>query len=132
MIEKERLNGMRSTFEKHFGSAEDLIAARAPGRVNLIGEHTDYNGGYVLPMAIEFDIAVLGRASGGDRMRLFSMDFDESASFVPEELTFDRERQWVNYPKGVMKFLIETGVPVPAVDAVIAGTVPIGGGLSSC
>ncbi|KPL01543.1 MAG: hypothetical protein AMK75_04360, partial [Planctomycetes bacterium SM23_65] len=122
---------MRGAFEAHFGAAEDLVAARAPGRVNLIGEHTDYNGGYVLPMAIEFDIALLGRASEGDRTRLYSMDFDDSASFAPAELTFDRERQWVNYPKGVMKFLTETGLELPAVDVVIAGTVPIGGGLSS-
>jgi len=131
MIDEERLDRMRRAFAEHFGPADALALSRAPGRVNLIGEHTDYNGGYVLPMAIAFDIAVLGRASGGDRVRLHSVDFGESASFSPDELEFDRERQWVNYPKGVMKLLRETGMDVPTFDAVVAGTVPIGGGLSS-
>ncbi|HUW55303.1 MAG TPA: galactokinase family protein, partial [Planctomycetota bacterium] len=131
MIDEQRLNRMRSAFEERFGPADALALSRAPGRVNLIGEHTDYNGGYVLPMAIAFDIAVLGRASGGDRVRLHSVDFGESASFAADDTTFDRERQWVNYPTGVMKLLRETGMDVPAFDAVVAGTVPIGGGLSS-
>jgi galactokinase len=122
---------MRKSFETCFGPAEGLVLSRAPGRVNLIGEHTDYNGGYVLPMAVEFDVALLGRASGGHDVRLFSLDFNEHVSFAARDLAFDREQQWVNYPKGVMKFLAEAGAEVGAFDAVISGTVPIGGGLSS-
>ncbi|HUV39348.1 MAG TPA: galactokinase [Planctomycetota bacterium] len=131
MIEQERLDCMRKAFADRFGSADRLVLSRAPGRVNLIGEHTDYNGGYVLPMAVERDIVVLGASSPGGRIRLHSLDFDDSVAFDPDDVEFDTERAWVNYPKGVMKFLGEAGVSVKPFDAVIGGNVPIGGGLSS-
>jgi galactokinase len=131
MIETKRLRRMKEAFAKSFGKAEGLVLARAPGRVNLIGEHTDYNGGYVLPMAVALDIVVLGRRSGGDRIRLVSLDFDDSAEFAVDDHSFDKSRPWVNYPKGVVKFLLESGVEVKPFDAVVSGTVPIGGGLSS-
>jgi len=131
MIEKRRLDRMQDAFARRFGAPDALVLSRAPGRVNLIGAHTDYNGGYVLPMAIEMDIALLGRRSDGDAIRLYSLDFDEVVTLAPDDLTFDRERGWVNYPKGVMKFLKEACVVVAPFDAVIGGNVPIGGGLSS-
>lgn len=131
MIEKGRLDRMRSALDGHFGAANDLVLSRAPGRVNLIGEHTDYNGGYVLPMAVELDIALLGRRSESRSIRLFSMDFGEQACLAVGDVDFDRERHWVNYPKGVIRFLTEAGMAVAPFDAVISGTVPIGGGLSS-
>jgi len=131
VIERKRLSRMRTRFETCFGPAEEFVLSRAPGRVNLIGEHTDYNGGYVLPMAVEFDLALFGRATAGHAVRLVSLDFNEQVSFAVRDLSVDRERRWVNYPKGVMKFLVDAGVEVRPFDAVISGTVPIGGGLSS-
>ena len=100
MIERERLSRMQGTLEEHFGKAEGLVLARAPGRVNLIGEHTDYNGGYVLPMAVEQDVALLGRPSASASIRLFSLDFGQEAHIAAGDFDFDRERHWVNYPKG--------------------------------
>ena len=131
MTDPARLRRMKAAFAKSFGKADGLVLARAPGRVNLIGEHTDYNGGYVLPMAVALDIAVLGRRSDGDRIRLVSLDFDDSAAFAVDDHSFDKARPWVNYPKGMVKFLLESRVEVKPFDAVVAGTVPIGGGLSS-
>jgi galactokinase len=131
MIDKSRLAAMKATFEKHFGKAEKLVLARAPGRVNLIGEHTDYNGGYVLPMAVGLDVALLGRRSAEDHVRLVSLDFEDAAEFAVDDTAFDPKRAWVNYPKGVVKFLREAGAPVGPFDAVISGNVPLGGGLSS-
>ena len=93
VIEQKRLTRMRKAFETCFGPAEGLVLSRAPGRVNLIGEHTDYNGGYVLPMALEFDVALVGRASGGHDVRLFSLDFNEHVSFhVAISANFRRNR----------------------------------------
>ena len=131
MIDRDRLDGMTTAFTERFGSADGLVLSCAPGRVNLIGEHTDYNGGYVLPMAVERDIVVLGKASAADCIRLHSLDFDETVELEPDDVAFDTERPWVNYPKGVMKFLAESGVSARPFDAVIGGNVPIGGGLSS-
>ncbi len=131
MIDKSRLAAMKVMFEKHFGAAAGLVLARAPGRVNLIGEHTDYNGGYVLPMAVGLDIAIVGKRSKGKSVRLVSLDFGDSAEFAVGDHVFDKAKSWVNYPKGVIKFLLESGVEVKPFDAVVSGTVPVGGGLSS-
>jgi galactokinase len=131
MTTPDRLAAMTNAFAARFGPDEGLVLARAPGRVNLIGEHTDYNGGYVLPMAIERDIAVLGRITGDTRVRLYSLDFDQACEFDVDDHTFDKAHAWVNYPKGVIRFTREAGIDLRGFDAVIAGDVPVGGGLSS-
>ena len=132
MIDAGRLKRMRETFETHFPAQQHLILARAPGRVNLIGEHTDYHGGFVLPMAVELDVAVLGGPTSGRELTLFSMDFNELGRFRPDDLRPEGGRQnWLNYVKGVVKLLAEAGVPIVPCSAVVHATVPIGGGLSS-
>jgi galactokinase len=131
MIDLHRLNRLRATFEERFGAAENLTLARAPGRVNLIGEHTDYHGGYVLPMAVELDLAVLGAPSVDGRFRIFSVDFHEMGDLRPGDITGGGRQHWLNYVKGVAKFLAEAGVPLVPCNAVMHATVPIGGGLSS-
>jgi galactokinase len=109
-------------FGERFGEAPALVAS-APGRVNLIGEHTDYNGGFVLPYAIERRVAVAVGRGGGE---LFSTDFDETR---PAKAT--REGAWADYPRGVAWALREAGFEVPGFQAAFAGNVPQGAALSS-
>ncbi|HEX2728374.1 MAG TPA: galactokinase [Rubrobacteraceae bacterium] len=104
-----------------FGEAPELIAS-APGRVNLIGEHTDYNGGFVLPCAICRRVAVaLGRGAGG----LYSADFGETRSLEA------KDSSWADYPRGVAWALEKSGCDAKEFQAAFAGDVPLGSGLSS-
>lgn len=112
-------------------------AAWAPGRVNLIGEHTDYNDGFVLPIAVDRVAALAGRARGDGVVRLWSMHFRENVEFslkrLPEafEETRDGLPGWARYILGVLNELRKVGVIVSGFDAVVGGNVPIGGGMSS-
>ena len=118
---------------------EPALIASAPGRVNLIGEHTDYNGGFVLPCAVSRRVAVAigSGAVGADSSRpalidrptgakLYSADFYEERS-----LTAKKEESWADYPSGVVWAMQEQGSHVPAFQAAFAGDVPLGSGLSS-
>lgn len=116
-------------FEKMFGGPATMLV-RAPGRVNLIGEHTDYNDGFVLPMAIDRAVWIALRPRGDRRVRLYSADFDETAEFSLDELR-NEGNSWVEYIKGVAFVLQSEGYPVSGWEGVIAGDVPIGAGLSS-
>jgi len=108
-------------YEKQFGGEPDLIAS-APGRINLIGEHTDYNGGFVLPCAIDRRIAVaVGKGEGG----LYSADFEEARE--PDE----KNGSWADYPRGVAWAMGEAGHEIKPFEAAFAGDVPLGSGLSS-
>jgi galactokinase len=108
-------------YKEKFGGSPDLVAS-APGRINLIGEHTDYNGGFVLPCAIDRRIAVaVGTGEGG----LYSADFDEARG--PGE----RDDSWADYPRGVAWALGEEGHETESFRAAFAGDVPLGSGLSS-
>ncbi len=121
-----------AVFERAFGRTPDVLE-RAPGRVNLIGEHTDYSGGFVLPMAIpqRTEIA-LARATGGDGVcRVVSANHGGRAPAMFEIGREERTGTWIDYVQGVVKALRETGVLVPAFDAAVASDVPIGAGLSS-
>lgn len=102
----------------------------APGRLNLLGEHTDYNGGLVLPIAINRHTAV-AVAPGHFGVRVWSEALGEEDSFTPGEEQRDEERVWVNYIRGVSWALGRAGVRVPPLDMVITSDVPLGGGVSS-
>lgn len=112
-------------------------AAWAPGRVNLIGEHTDYNDGFVLPMAVDRVVAFAGRGRGDTQVRLWSEHFSEYASIVLDGLpaSFDEQRAhlpgWARYVLGVITELMRAGVQFSGFDAVVRGDVPVGGGMSS-
>ena len=111
----------RGAYVDGFGEQPELVAS-APGRVNLIGEHTDYNGGFVLPCAIGRRVAVaVGRGEGA----LYSADFDELRP--PEE----KDSSWADYPRGVAWAMEAAGHEVGAFRATFAGDVPLGSGLSS-
>ena len=122
---EEKVN---SEFERRFG-AEGTTYASA-GRINLIGEHTDYNGGFVFPGAIDKVIVARLRANCTDRVHLYAADLDETASFGLEEADAPAS-QWARYVFGVCREIIKRGGHVGGFDAVFAGNVPLGAGLSS-
>ena len=117
--------------------ASPMGSAWAPGRVNIIGEHTDYNDGFVLPCAVDRVAAFAGRMRDDALVRLWSWHFKTSAQFSLEGLpeTFEQQREtlpgWARYVLGVASELARAGLPLRGFDAVINGDVPLGGGMSS-
>src|SRR5262245_65789598 len=122
------LPGLGEEFARRFGRGAEL-AARAPGRVNLIGEHTDYSEGWVLPCAIDRDTVVLAARREDARLRIHSRERDETRELEPERLA--RRGDWVDYLQGVVFALRERGHPVGGLDLLVASEVPLGSGLSS-
>ncbi len=117
-----------SIFKEKFGK-EGVVYASA-GRINLIGEHTDYNGGFVFPGAIDKVIMAEIAPNGTDTVNVFSVDLNESATFGLEEENAPSEH-WARYIFGVCREIIKRGGKVEGFDAVFAGNVPLGAGLSS-
>ncbi len=115
-------------FEGRFGRPPEY-AARAPGRVNLIGEHTDYNGGLVLPCAIDRDTVVLAARRDDGRIHVRSRELGADATF--EAASPSRARGWIDYVQGVAFALHELGHDAPGLDVAISSEVPGGSGLSS-
>ena len=123
---------MRERYKEAFGGAAHGVSVKkAPGRVNLIGEHTDYNDGYVLPVPINRHIWVAAKARGDDDMSLYAHDYGEWASFDLNAIRFDEEHLWANYVMGVAKVMMERGHTLGGANIVISGDVPQGAGLSS-
>lgn len=122
---------IEQAFESVYGRAP-WWAARAPGRVNLIGEHTDYNEGFVLPMAVERYTEIAAAPNGSNFATLRSTAFDEIAQVDLNCLIEpEPDNSWTNYVKGVLAAFIKLGAKMPAFDALIHSTVPVGSGLSS-
>ena len=119
---------LQQSFEDHFNGKAAVIV-RAPGRVNLIGEHTDYNEGYVLPMAIDRAIWIALRPRQDTHVTVYSADLHESASF--ELGSLNKEGGWIEYIKGVAHQLVRAGYSPGGWEGVLAGDVPQGAGLSS-
>ncbi|HJR07473.1 MAG TPA: galactokinase [Pyrinomonadaceae bacterium] len=116
-------------FQDLYGARPRLF--RAPGRVNLIGEHTDYNEGFVLPMAIDRDTLVAARRREGRRVRIYSLNVGEHAEFDLDHAG-ERERGiWLDYIEGVARALERRGVRLQGADLALASDVPVGAGLSS-
>jgi galactokinase len=119
-------------FVEIFGSGGKLRVVRAPGRVNLIGEHTDYNDGFVFPMAIEPHVTIVCRARSDGNVRLASTAYPgKIVEFSIEQKIARGEPGWANYPKGAAAELIGAGIPLVGMDALISNTLPVGSGLSS-
>lgn len=117
-------------YDAHFdGHATHL--AIAPGRVNLIGEHTDYNDGFVLPVALDRDVRVLFRSRDDRRVKLYALEFDTWADFEIGDTKPSRGQLWPNYVQGVGLELAELGVQLQGFEGVVSGNVPRGSGLSS-
>ncbi len=121
---------VREEFERRFGAAPSFLA-RAPGRVNLIGDHTDYNDGFVLPMAIDREVWLAVRARTDRRVAVHSIDFGEDATFSLDGARARDSGGWVEYLRGVAWALEDDGRPTRGWEGVAAGDVPLGAGLSS-
>lgn len=121
-------------FAEVFGDVAGAKAYFAPGRVNLIGEHTDYNGGHVFPCALTIGTYGVARKRTDNRLRFFSMNFEELGIIESslEDLKPYKEADWTNYPKGVMWAFEEKGMKLPCgMDFLLNGNIPNGSGLSS-
>jgi len=122
---------LKSKFYELYGNPEDECRVFfAPGRVNLIGEHTDYNGGYVFPCALQYGTYLMLRPNGSDTINFASTNFDQKSS-VPINSYEKPENTWVWYPLGVMDQLVSRGVKLQGMDLLFSGDVPNGAGLSS-
>ena len=119
---------IKTVFSKRFGDGGAMYASA--GRINLIGEHTDYNGGFVFPGAIDKCIAAQIKKNGTDKVRVFSIDIDDYAEFGLKEEDAPKAH-WARYIFGVCRETIKRGFKVEGFDAVFAGNVPLGAGLSS-
>ena len=132
-METDILEKMKDTFREKFGKAH-TASYFSPGRVNLIGEHTDYNGGHVFPCAISLGIYALAAKREEPSFRVYSMNLPEQgvAEFPLEGLSYDEAKDWANYPMGVVDVLGKEGYRAPqGLDIVFYGTLPNGAGLSS-
>jgi galactokinase len=123
---------MADALQSAFGAGGTVVTAFAPGRVNLIGEHTDYNEGFVLPMAIEAGIEMAARARAGREVRVHAADLGESVAFsVGEPIRPDPAHRWSNYVRGVLWALGRSGFALSGMDVAFGGNLPQGAGLSS-
>ncbi len=122
-------HALRGSFRELYSHEPRLF--RAPGRVNLIGEHTDYNDGWVLPMAIRFDTLVAGATREDRRVRVRSQNLDEDAEFDLDTPGPPQRGIWLDYVEGVARALESRGVRLRGADLLIQSDVPVGAGLSS-
>jgi galactokinase len=121
-------------FENIFGKGGDIRAYFAPGRVNLIGEHTDYNGGHVFPCALTLGTYGIARKREDNQLRFYSVNFENIGVICSDvsDLKPSKEARWTNYPKGVMWAFEQKGYGMPqGLDILICGDIPNGSGLSS-
>ena len=125
---------MLKEFKRVFGDTEGVKVFFAPGRVNLIGEHTDYNGGHVFPCALTIGTYGAARLRNDRKLRFYSMNFEQLGVIESEldGLKPEKEADWTNYPKGVMWAFGEKGFQIPqGMDLILSGNIPNGSGLSS-
>ena len=127
LMNKEKLAAI---FERIFDRAPQM-AVFAPGRVNLIGEHTDYNDGFVFPAAIDRSIGILASRNNHSSIRAYSVDFGEDTEFELDAIEKSEDLPWSNYLRGVLVEFQRRGEELGGMDLIISGDIPIGSGLSS-
>lgn len=120
---------VRSRFKKHFDGSEGSVYA-SPGRVNLIGEHTDYNGGFVFPGAIDKGMVAEIKLNGTDKVRAYSIDLKDYVEFGLNEEDAPKA-SWARYIFGVCREMIKRGAKIQGFDTAFSGDVPLGAGMSS-
>jgi galactokinase len=123
---------IKRDFIEKFGPGGELYLVRAPGRVNLIGEHTDYNDGFVFPMALDFQITLAGRSRSDRKVKVYSADYQKDVEFdLTGPIVYNPEQPWSNYIMGVFSVLLGQGHDLPGCEIVFGGNIPQGSGLSS-
>ncbi|WP_412854696.1 galactokinase [Bacillus sp. 179-C3.3 HS] len=128
------IENVRMAFQQHFGQREGLRYFFAPGRVNLIGEHIDYNGGHVFPCTLTLGTYAVAAKRSDRRVRMYSLNFEGEGvkEMDLSEIAYVEADGWANYPKGVFRQLIEAGMNInEGFDIVYGGNIPNGAGLSS-
>ena len=131
MMDQQQLS---QAFDEIFKSAVKPRFFFAPGRINLIGEHTDYNGGHVFPAAISFGTYAVARQRPDQKLRFYSMNFPEQGIIECElsDLSYNPDHSWANFPKGMILYFIENGFSISkGMDILFYGNIPNGAGLSS-
>lgn len=123
------MDAIRKKFEELYAKKPLIVVS--PARVNLIGEHTDYNQGFVLPGAVDKKMIVAIAPNGTDTVQLFANEYSESFSFSLSNITPQKKEGWTSYMIGVIYFLQQRGCNVQGVDVLIDGNVPVGAGMSS-
>jgi galactokinase len=124
------MDPVKQSHVEEYGKAPEIIAS-APGRVNLMGEHTDYNDGFLFPMAIDFTVRVAISRRKDSHLRFYSVDYKDRKRATLPALRFRKEDRWANYPKGIIAQFLERGQPLGGMDVTIHGDIPQGAGLSS-
>lgn len=124
------IQAAREVFVREFGEAPEIMTS-APGRVNIIGEHTDYNHGFVLPMAIERNTVICARRRGDQTLNAIAINMESRAQASLDRRDRNAEAPWMDYLVGVADELIKQERPVSGADLIIMGDVPLGCGLSS-
>lgn len=123
-------NSLIKSFQKIYPSSPEILSS-APGRINLIGEHTDYNQGYVLPAAIHFRNYFLASKNKQNEVHIFSQNLKERVFFTLEKILPSPKRKWINYVKGIFWVLKEEGIALPGINAYLFSDIPLEAGLSS-
>lgn len=127
----EKILGLKERFIKEFGEGGELYVFRSPGRVNLIGEHTDYNGGYVFPAALTMATTIIARPREDSIVRMMATDLGEMVEGDLNTIDEYKDLKWGNYQFGVFKELRDNGYNIVGADMLYDDTTPHGGGLSS-
>lgn len=128
------MTNLTKEFQKIFNRIETVQTFFAPGRINLIGEHTDYNGGHVFPAAISFGTYAIAKERDDTLFRFYSMNFPEKGVIECDiaDLNYNERHDWANYPKGMIKYIIDAGFSIShGADILFYGDIPNGAGLSS-
>jgi galactokinase len=118
-------------FIEIFGGEPDFVSVTTPGRANLIGEHIDYQGGYVLPIAVNRFIYSFGRKRTDNKILLFSYNYNGFFETTIENISYQNNKRWANYVLGVIQEFKKLGHSIPGMEIVFGGDVPVGSGLSS-
>lgn len=121
---------LKKEFVNLYGEGE-VRSFLSPGRINIIGEHIDYNGGFVFPCALEFGTFGSVRKREDSIINVASTNFDLKVQFDLNNIVFKEEDDWANYPKGVLKIMLDKGYKIGGMDILISGNIPNGAGLSS-
>ncbi|NOK60222.1 MAG: galactokinase [Chloroflexi bacterium AL-W] len=117
-------------FEQHYGYSPEIVV-RAPGRVNLIGDHTDYNDGFVLPIAIDRTTYIAARPRDDQQVRVVAVDIDDQDAFGLDHIAYSTNHPWSNYVRGVVKEILSEQHHIGGAELLITSDVPRGAGLSS-
>lgn len=126
------IGNLKERFDEVFGYHDNEIRTFfAPGRVNLIGEHTDYNGGYVFPCALNFGTYAAARKREDNTVRFASLNFDLKVNISLDNIQFKEAHDWANYPKGIIKEFMDKGFNIGGFEVLYYGNIPNGAGLSS-